>query len=334
MRTASVRWRVAALVAMAPLVAALQTSPVAAVPTRLAIVDLGALAGGCCSFAEAINNRGEVVGTSDVGDTISHAFVWREGVMSDLGTLGGTSSVGQDVNDRGEVVGYSTLAGSFDLHAFLWRDGEMSDLGTLGGRDSYAVGINNRGDVVGFSTTAADEMHAFRWRNGTMTDLGGGTTALAYGVNDRGSVVGFADSGPAIWRRGVARSLDLPAGATYGSAFAVNSRGDVAGYSGFPSGFSINRATLWRGGVPSDLGTLGGADSQASGINRRGQVVGSSDTAAGGGEAFLWEHGRMRGLGGLAAGLGSEATDINDRGQVVGNASTTVEGFVHATLWR
>ncbi len=62
------------------------------------IVDLGTLEGGFESFANAVNNRGQVVGLSlnTVPDACSllvatqtRAFLWQDGVMQDLGTLGG-----------------------------------------------------------------------------------------------------------------------------------------------------------------------------------------------------------------------------------------------------
>jgi len=79
-----------------------------------------------------------------------------------------------------------------------------------------------------------------------------------------------------------------------------------------------------------DLGTLGGSDSQAHGINQRGQVVGVSTTSAGVGHAFLWEKGTMVDLGTLGGNF-SQAMGINVQGLIVGGSETSI-GFVHAAV--
>ena len=48
-----------------------------------------------------------------------------------------------------------------------------------------------------------------------------------------------------------------------------------------------------------DLGTLGGQNSFAFGINNLGQIVGTSELESGQSRAFLWENGEMMDLGTL-----------------------------------
>jgi len=166
------------------------------------LIDLGTL-GGTCGVPNALNNRGQVVGQSNLaGDIDFHAFLWTSlGPMQDLGTLGGSNSTANWINDAGDVVGAAdTPIPGF--HAFIWRHGVMTDLGTLGaGPCSSAVGINSKRQVVGGSGDCDLDLtsHAFLWENGQMTDLnifnhsGSGLTQLigAYNINDRGEIVGL-----------------------------------------------------------------------------------------------------------------------------------------------
>jgi probable HAF family extracellular repeat protein len=69
------------------------------------MIDLGTL-GGATSYAQAVNDRGQVVGGSALaGDGIEHAFVWSAGHgMTDLGPSGRGSGA-LAVTDTGLVLG-------------------------------------------------------------------------------------------------------------------------------------------------------------------------------------------------------------------------------------
>jgi probable HAF family extracellular repeat protein len=159
------------------------------------------LVGGNQSYAHDKNNRGQVVGGRYVKDVRGcKAFLYKDGMMKNLGTLGGSNSNAESINENGQIVGDSTIGESnFIFHAFLYEDGKMKDLGTLGGTNSFAYGINNNGQVVGISYTDESYMlhaHAFLYEDGTMKDLGtlGGVHSRAYAINDKGYVVGSSDT--------------------------------------------------------------------------------------------------------------------------------------------
>ncbi len=159
--------------------------------------DLGTL-GGTMGFPLALNNRGQVVGQSNLaGDLTFHPFLWDRGVLRDLGTFGGDTGLADSINDTGEVVGVADLPGDLIHHAFLWRDGVKTDLGTLG-FTSFAFAINSEGQVVGASRINPTTAHAFLWeRGGPMVDLNtrippGSSLLLthAFVINDRGEIAG------------------------------------------------------------------------------------------------------------------------------------------------
>jgi probable HAF family extracellular repeat protein len=301
------------------------------------VTDLGTL-GGPGSFAYAINDYGQAVGSAGTGSQ-GDAFLWTPtakngttGSIMDLGTLGGIStstapsSEAHAINAAGQVAGEAITASGLE-HAFLWTPttpngtaGSMIDLGTLGGTGttSVAYGINNAighpVQVVGESDTADGQHHPFIWTQGAtdgvatnpqMKDLGalGGTSSKlnsASGINDAGQVTGTAWLG----------------------------------------GDTIYHAFLWTpggsNGVPSnpqmlDLGTLGGNGSGGRAINASGQVVGQSDTSKGEYHAFRWTPTSPNGTTGTMTDLGvlnngrytykySDAYGINDSGFVVGAA--------------
>jgi probable HAF family extracellular repeat protein len=74
------------------------------------IQDLGALPGDVYSEAHGINERRQVVGISCDAAGNCRAFVWQNGVMTDLNSLvqpgyAATLTTAQDINDRGQITG-------------------------------------------------------------------------------------------------------------------------------------------------------------------------------------------------------------------------------------
>lgn len=84
--------------------------------------------------------------------------------------------------------------------------------------------------------------------------------------------------------------------------------------------------------ILSDLGTLGGSTSLATGLNDNGQIVGVSTTASGNEHAFLYNAGTMQDLGTLG-GTQSLALGINNLGQAVGYSYLNGNQVQHAFLY-
>jgi probable HAF family extracellular repeat protein len=97
--------------------------------------------GGNASNASSLNDKGVVVGSASVDDTrgVSHAFVWKDGVMTDLGTLPGKEdSHATNINNHGVIVGYSTTSW-LDRTAFIADvNGGMRPLFAIGDGASRA----------------------------------------------------------------------------------------------------------------------------------------------------------------------------------------------------
>lgn len=173
----------------------------------------------------ALNNWSQqIVGNSITADGNTHAVLWQNGTITDLGTLGSdyNNSQATGINDLGQVVGnsYNTVCSDRwgmtsygDSRGFLWQNGNMINLGTLDSNDScsQAAAINNMGQVVGTSyarmpTNPYSGYRSFLWEHGGMTEPGGFYNLMfnnlllnnsgwvlssASAINNRGQIVGI-----------------------------------------------------------------------------------------------------------------------------------------------
>ena len=101
-------------------------------------------------FATAINPTGQIVGASSTANCGSHAFLYKNGRIKDLGTLGGDYSIANAISTNGLITGASSTAASSFRRAFLYKGNKMMALGTLPGcTDISGNGVNKHGIVVG-----------------------------------------------------------------------------------------------------------------------------------------------------------------------------------------
>jgi probable HAF family extracellular repeat protein len=307
---------------------AAQTQPGTQKTPNYYVFNLGAPLGGNTEPV-GINNLGWISGAANLTNNPSGSAELWVGAPLALGTLGGPNSAVEWPNHstHGEIVGiaetaetnplgeawscsafFPTVTGDICL-GFAWQDGAMSALPTLGGYDGYAAGVNNDGQIVGWAETTVHD-----------------STCTSPQVLQFEAVVW----GPEI--------NQITALKPYGTdpdsaATAINDRGQIVGISGICSvavgGASAEHAVIWKNGVPTNMGNIGGqAWNTPVAINNHGVAVGFADTSGGTDAgldptAFIWTE--VSGMKEIlpVAGTGDTndiAFDINDKGQIVGQS--------------
>jgi len=308
-----------------------------AVAVQYEITDLGTL-GGLSSSAKAINDLGQVTGSSPTtGSAYTHAFMWDNGVITDLGTLDGPYSYPFDINNSGQIIGYSSNGANYDQ--FIWIDGVMNFPGSIGANGTYPLGSNNLGHYVGYFDDGVTKEAFLTNFYGTYIPLGtnGWNHSLAYSINEADKIVGkmFDDvnnSHACIWDNDTVIDLGV-LGRNNSYARSINSSDQIVGSSTIGSGHT--HAFFWEAGSMYDLGTLTGiyGTSYANAINDSGQVVGQSITESAY-HAVIWENQELFDLNTfIDSGSGwtlNKAHDINNYGQIVGEG--TINGETHAFL--
>jgi probable HAF family extracellular repeat protein len=207
------------------------------------------------------------------------------------------------------------------------------DLGQVDGTASVALGINDNGEVCGWNITTSHEQRAVKAGPNSPFQYVPGLEnlfAIASAINANGDLAVDVQVSP--WPYVVTRAMryssgtleDLDSyvsGSTY--SFSINSTRQVAGYTGWASAYVAT-----PGSRLSYLGTFGGPQSFAYGVNDAGQVVGTAQVPGGAGHAFRY----MPGIGKVdlnpANAAASDAQAINASGQVAG--TMVVNGQSHA----
>jgi len=318
-------------------------------PTSYTVVKYTSSLGGTTSRGMAINNQGLVAGFSNLADGTRHAALWKDGIITNLGTLGGPGSTvpWPGINNNGVVVGisltnevdpldedWSCEAGGFipttsptttnlACRGFWWENGMMHELPTLGGTHGFATEVNGKGQIVGW---AENQVH----------------DPTCVGVQQ-------LQFHAVLWepKKGTKQELPPLADDSASAATAINEQGQVVGISGrcdqSVGRFSALHAVLWDQGAPTEIPNLGGTTWHTPmDINELGDVVGFSNPPGPGdpeGEfiahAFYWNKHSDEAvdIGVLDGDAFSEAFAINSRGQVVGVSFGGANG-PHAFVWQ
>lgn len=238
---------------------------------------------GSSNAAADINLQGEIVGHSRLGpnSAATHAFLFRNGAVRDIGPAGREYSEALRINDQGEVLGAAMGA----QREFWVRRGDRTQwLADVVAPGATGVDLNNRGHVLGVSA-----------RGVFLHDLATGSTSYLDGVkgsvavlSDRDEIASVADYALYRWQRGRAEKLGSIGG---GVVFVrgMNTLGDIVGV--FRNASGGLRAFVYSGGNLSDLNALidapGWVLTSADGINNRGEIVGAAVAADGSQHAFL-----------------------------------------------
>jgi probable HAF family extracellular repeat protein len=175
-----------ALLALVSLLAA--AAPLPAQAQRYNVIDLGTL-GGADTFPADINNNGQVVGSSTTAAGATRAFLWQNGVMTELAPLPADINLIRtnfDINNKGQILGIVTAV-SDSGSSFLWLPtpayglpAGMNDLSSLS-----AARINDAGQIVGTAFP-----YVSLWLPAPDYGLSAGTHAL-FSVGGETSLVGF-----------------------------------------------------------------------------------------------------------------------------------------------
>ncbi len=303
------------------------------------LLDLGTLGGPNSSVTWSVKNtQGIIVGISQTADPEPLGEAWSSAAF-----YSGPFTVG------------------FINLGFIWENGQMRGLPNFpGGNNGFATGANNLGEAVGW---AEDEFHdpqcvapqvlqflPAKWTLGppdVIQDLPlfpGDSSGAATAINDNGQIVGISGicdqavgrhtaRHAVLWENGTVIDLGNLGAQWWNTPTAINQRGDIVGFAGDPAFVDgdILHAFIWtrEDGIrhlkPLKHHSPEHVDSEAYGINEKGQVVGTScDANFVDCHAVIWDHSsNPTDLNDLKGGFPirlETAKDINNNGEITGRA--------------
>ncbi|MBV9850199.1 MAG: DUF3466 family protein [Armatimonadetes bacterium] len=242
--------------------------------------------GSLVSFAEAINDSGQVVGhvmthpekIKSAEEARHDGFIWQDGVRRDLPLPPGyRRSKAVAVNQQGVVVGLAGWIwgeGQMLEQAVLWDGDGVILLGSLPGyEESQAVAVNDQRQVL---------VRAGSQKREVLEEI---TRRASAGVSSETLTQFEADNYPLyswrhfVWQDGHTQEIEARV------ACAINDHGQVVGSDGwldneFEQSPQPLSAFIWQNGVKTNLQDLlppesGWELTSANDINNHGQIIGN-----------------------------------------------------------
>ena len=325
----------------------------------------GRASGDTDSSATAINASGTVVGFSGVYITGAE----QEGFVGFLNQDGFIWTPDSKNGTTGTMTYIGGLPGSYCFSPAQTVQG-LTTPGGYAQFDSVPFDINRSGQAVGYSYSSPDgtcpnlAIHGARYENGKVVDLGippqtVGIAGAHYGasyaisINDPGQIVGWAElENDDAWLYGNGSYTILgnppspfPRVFVYSFPTRINNNGTLVG-TAYNLAQSLGFKHTGTGPfLPSDLiGTLGGPNSGANGINDAEMVVGATTLA----DPSVGQHAYVMDKFGAIKDLGTASPDplATSSASAINNTSLNIVGqsdvdpsrawmsCQHAVMWQ
>lgn len=189
------------------------------------------------------------------------------------------------INNSNVVAGYY-YDSQYYVHGFIYRSGQYTAVNFPGATMTEVLGINDNSDLVGmYQMPGTLNFHGFLRHNGVFSKINDPSAkigTMAYGINNGGTIVGTYDNEQGfVYQNGTYRTLNAPqlSGEPHQTQLnGINNVGAIVG--------QVFTGGIWRGFWIANnqihyVEAAGSVDSQANGINGRGDIAGCHDVQAG-----------------------------------------------------